>query len=135
MSAESLLMPMFAMVILTFSVMIINLVFRIKAVRRGQISIDYFKTFVDGSPPPKLIQLKNHTENLFQMPILFYGACLAALAANVASSSLAALAWIYVLLRISHTLIHITYNKVEHRLVPFILSNIVILVMWIQIVG
>ncbi|MEI9932051.1 MAG: MAPEG family protein [Rhizomicrobium sp.] len=40
------------------------------------------------------------------------------------------LAWSYVALRTVHTLIQVTYNNVNHRLIPFTLSNFVVIAMW-----
>jgi hypothetical protein len=41
-----------------------------------------------------------------------------------------ALAWIYVGLRVVHSAIHLSYNRVTHRLIPFALSNGVLSVIW-----
>jgi len=40
------------------------------------------------------------------------------------------LAWVYVALRIAHSLVHVSYNKVMHRLALFAISNVVVSVMW-----
>ena len=44
-----------------------------------------------------------------------------------------ALAWLYVGLRIAHSVVHLTYNKVTHRMVPFAASVTVLVVMWIHL--
>jgi hypothetical protein len=43
-----------------------------------------------------------------------------------------ALAWAYVALRIVHSAIHLTYNKVLHRLGVFALSNVVLVALWVN---
>jgi hypothetical protein len=45
-----------------------------------------------------------------------------------------ALAWAYVACRALHSLIHLTYNNVLHRLAAFAASNVVLLVIWIRLV-
>ena len=40
-------------------------------------------------------------------------------------------AWLYVALRLVHSAIHLTYNKVRHRLIPFATSNVVLVVYWV----
>jgi len=40
-------------------------------------------------------------------------------------------AWAYVALRIVHSLIHLTYNQVLHRLAAFTLSNGALVVLWV----
>jgi hypothetical protein len=34
-------------------------------------------------------------------------------------------------LRIVHTAIHLSYNNVAHRLIPFAASNVVLIAMWV----
>ena len=43
------------------------------------------------------------------------------------------LAWAFVLLRIAHSGIHLTYNHVIHRLRAFALSVLVLFVLWVYI--
>lgn len=45
-----------------------------------------------------------------------------------------ALAWAYVACRALHSLIHLTYNNVVHRLATFAASNLVLLAIWIRVV-
>ena len=49
-----------------------------------------------------------------------------------ADSIMTALAWVYVVLRIVHAAIHTTYNKVLHRFLVYLVSNIVLIVMWVK---
>ena len=44
------------------------------------------------------------------------------------------LAWLYVGLRLVHTLIHISYNYVIHRFMAFVLSMLTLLAMWIEFI-
>lgn len=41
-----------------------------------------------------------------------------------------ALAWTYVGLRTAHSAIHVTYNRVRDRLAAFAASNVVLIVLW-----
>ena len=40
------------------------------------------------------------------------------------------LAWAYVALRVVHSLIHLSYNHVYHRLAAFVVSNGVLAALW-----
>jgi len=40
-------------------------------------------------------------------------------------------AWLYVALRVVHSVIHLTYNRVMHRLIPFAISNVVLIAYWL----
>ncbi len=77
------------------------------------------------------VQAADNYRNLFEMPVLFYALCAMALALNHATPMLAALAWVYVALRVLHSWIHCTYNKVMHRLAAFASSAAVLAVMWV----
>lgn len=69
----------------------------------------------------------------FEMPVLFYVLCLVATLMKLGGETLALCAWGYVALRIVHSFIHVTYNKVKHRFAVFALSSIVLIVMFIII--
>ena len=43
------------------------------------------------------------------------------------------LAWVYVGLRIGHSLVHLTFNKVPVRFLFYILSNVVLLGLWVAV--
>lgn len=61
--------------------------------------------------------------NLLELPVLFYVVGLMLYVTAGASSLVLALAWSYVALRILHSVIHLTYNKVVHRLAASAVSN------------
>ncbi len=69
--------------------------------------------------------------NLLELPMLFYVVCLV-LSVTAGASRLAVfVAWAYVALRIVHSLIHLTYNHVLHRLFAFTLSNVALVSLWV----
>ncbi len=68
--------------------------------------------------------------NLFEGPVLFFAVCLALAIMDMVTPLQLALAWLYVGLRALHSLIHVTYNRVMHRLAVYITSTICVLVMW-----
>lgn len=59
---------------------------------------------------------------------------IAYLAIGRVNESALTLAWLYVGLRIAHSAIHVTYNRVRHRLVAFALSNVVLVMFWTNLV-
>lgn len=44
-----------------------------------------------------------------------------------------ALAWVYVVLRGIHSLIHLSYNHVFHRFAVFATSNVVMALLWLNL--
>jgi hypothetical protein len=69
--------------------------------------------------------------NLLELPMLFYVVCLILYVTAGASRLAILVAWAYVALRIVHSLIHLTYNHVLHRLSAFTLSNIALVSLWV----
>jgi hypothetical protein len=68
--------------------------------------------------------------NLFEAPVLFFAVCCALAITDGVTPAQLALAWTYVVLRAAHSAIHLTYNRVMHRLAVFIASMAVVFAMW-----
>ena len=69
--------------------------------------------------------------NTLEAPSLFHVLSLALYATRKVDIVFLSLAWAYVVLRIGHSIIHLTYNRVTHRVIPFAASNFVLIAMWI----
>ena len=122
---------MFLMALLAFIIGPMILITRIRAVNAGKLPMRYFEIFQGGKPPEAVTKTTRNWSNLFEAPMLFYIVCLLALAIQLESALLTSLAWVYVILRVGHSVVHLTYNNVYHRFVFFLLSMIVLLAMWI----
>lgn len=71
--------------------------------------------------------------NLLELPILFHLAMLAALILAGPDELLLRLAWVYVALRVLHSLVHITYNRVVHRFAAYAASTLVLFAIWVRL--
>ncbi len=71
--------------------------------------------------------------NQFEMPVLFYLAVVLALTLLLQDPLLASLAWTFVLLRIGHAFVHLSYNRVMHRFYLFAMSALVLLMIWARL--
>jgi hypothetical protein len=69
--------------------------------------------------------------DLLEMPVLFYVICLMLFVTNRVTDLFLYLAWIYVALRLLHSLVHLTYDNMRQRMALFALSNLVVIVMWV----
>lgn len=125
-----MLYPMLAMIVLTFAVAFYMLALRVGAVRSGAVSTRYFRVYTGTEPPEAVQQAGRNYSNLFEMPVLFYAACVTALALGFQTPALVTLAWLYVGARLAHSVIHLGYNNVMHRLAAFMTSNVFLLLMW-----
>lgn len=65
--------------------------------------------------------------NLVEVPVLFYALVFIAFLSQQVDAVSVGLAWLYVALRLAHSLIYFTYNHVIHRFAVFATSNLVIL--------
>jgi len=130
-----MIFPMFAMVLLTFIVAVIAIRARVASVRLKQINLGYYRLMqaeVSGQVPERVQVTTRCFNNLFEVPILFYVACIAGLALGHISAFTLIIAWLFVISRIVHTWIHLTYNTVLHRMPAFWLGLILVLVLWIE---
>lgn len=131
---KPLLIPLLAMVALTFIVMNTMYQKRIAEMKSKRIHPQRAKTrsvthgvLVDSE------SAANNYSNLFESPVLFYTAILLTLILMLQDSVLVALAWTYVASRYVHSLIHVTYNRVMHRFSVFIFSSFVLLAIWVRL--
>lgn len=124
-----MLYAMFAMVLLTFGVAFRLLFLRVRAVKSGQVKISQFRTST-GEMPGEMVQAARNYSNLFEAPLLFYIAGAIAIAMDVESNTMILFAWTFVVSRLAHSWIHLTYNNVIHRLWAFMAGNLCILAIW-----
>ena len=123
--------PMGVLAFLTFSVLILIPIRRFRAGAAGEIVSDDFK-FGESPSVPGHVSIPNRNYmNLLELPMLFYVGSLMFFVTGKVDAVVLGVAWVYVALRIVHSAIHLTYNDVMHRLVPFATSNVVLTVYWV----
>jgi hypothetical protein len=67
----------------------------------------------DGRARSTDTRASDNYRNLFEGPVLFYVAALAAFALKVVTPAILVLAWLYVACRRAHSLVHCTTNRVQ----------------------
>lgn len=85
------------------------------------------------SVPPAVSLPNRNFMNLLEVPVLFYVVTLTFYVAQKAGTAALALAWLFVLARVGHTLVHLIYNNVMHRLAFFALGNFLLLALWVHL--
>ena len=129
-SPTLILYPVFAMFLLVAVVLLRMRSMRFAAVRRREVSVDYYRAFQGDEEPEPLRVVSRHFSNLFEMPVLFYVGVLMAYVTHQVSWWLIGCAWAYVALRCVHTYVHLTSNDVRVRFGMYFASGFVLLVMW-----
>jgi hypothetical protein len=104
---------------------------RVWAVQRGRVRASAFRFGESTDVPPDVSLPNRNLMNLLEMPLLFYVVSVAFYVTHHVGRPVLALAWIYVALRLTHSFIHLTANRILPRLVTFALSNITLMTLWI----
>jgi hypothetical protein len=125
-----ILYPLFALGAWTFLVLLLIPFVRVRSVRRREIGPNDFKFGESSSVPPEVRIPNRNYMNLLELPMLFYVVCVVLYVTGGASRLDVLVAWAYVGLRVVHSLIHLTYNRVLHRLFAFTLSNVALVSLW-----
>jgi hypothetical protein len=122
--------PVFALVAWTFAVLLLIPLVRARSALRREVAVDDFR-FGESAVVPAYVSVPNRNYmNLLELPVLFYVVCLLLYLTAGVSTPVVGLAWAYVALRVVHSLIHLSYNNVLHRLTAFSLSNGALVVLW-----
>ncbi len=134
MSGFLILQPAAVLALLTLTVLLMLPIRVFKAQFAKKVSLqDDFKYGVSADAPAEISVLNRNYINLLEAPILFYVASLLIFVTNKADTTFLYLAWTYVGLRILHSTIHLTYNRVLHRGLIFGASVSVLAVIWVRI--
>ncbi len=128
----AILYPMLALVGWTFLVLMLVPFVRIRAAFAGRVRVKDFRLGESAEVPPDVALPNRNFMNLLELPVLFYVACLTLYATGAADAAAIWLAWLDVGLRVCHSLVHVTYNNVIHRLAAYAASTVVLLVMWVR---
>jgi hypothetical protein len=134
MSFNLILLPLLTMVFLTFAVWIYLYVLRVPETKHMKTNLDDLQTRTQAG---KLLTVSAATsdnlKNLFEMPVLFYLAAMLAMLLLIQDVLLIRLAWGFVILRIVHSVVHCTYNRVMHRFIAYVASCLFLILMWIRL--
>ncbi len=130
MTPQAIFLPALAMAVLSFAVW-----WRMYFMRVGQMKRDRIhpQAVASSSQSTALLtdsRAADNFRNLFELPVLFYLALVVAAVTGLATPTTLVLAWVFVALRVLHSAIHCTYNKVMHRFVTYALGGLVLWILW-----
>ena len=130
-NTSQLIGALLALVILTAIVGARLLFSRVQESRQKRIHPQAIATSVKMAARLENVQAADNFRNLFEVPVLFYALGAVALATQQTPGWLVVGAWAFVGLRVVHSFIHCTYNKVVHRLAAFLLSFMLLVALWV----
>lgn len=131
MTQETIFLPMLAMAALTFAVLIFIPLRRFRAAFAGQVTPADFALGENANVPPHVSLANRNYMNLLELPVLFYAVCVALYVTGQVDALAVNLAWGFVALRALHSVVHLSYNNVIHRLSLFAISNFVLIALWV----
>jgi hypothetical protein len=131
MKAEAIFGPVGVLALWTMLVLLVTGFRRVGAVRARRVKPADFRLGESGDVPENVAIANRNLMNLLEVPVLFYVVCLCLYVTHHAHPGLLGLAWVYVALRVLHSFIHLTTNNVRHRLMIFLLSNVVLIALWV----
>ena len=128
--------PMFAIVLLIFCVGVLNLYWRVTSVMKRKVRARYYKVFHSNGAeiPERILAGSRNFANLFEVPLLFLITCTVIIAMDMQSPTFVALAWLFVVSRVVHSVIHMSYNHILHRMLVFNLGFFSVLAMWVMLI-
>ena len=127
-----LVLYIFAYLLYIFAFTIVNFFVRKKAIINRQVKLSHFRSYLSEGPEHLEI-LKNHFSNQFQVPVLFFITCIISIQFQTTTPLTLILSGIFILSRVIHAYIHLTYNNVVHRALIFSLGGLTIGALWIEI--
>jgi hypothetical protein len=130
MNSNAIFLPALVMVVLTIVVWFRMFSSRVGEMKRERIHPQAVATsslaaarFVD-------TRAADNYRNLFELPVLFYLALVVAALTTQVNAATLSLAWAFVALRVAHSIIQCTYNKVMHRFRAYVLGGFVLWALW-----
>lgn len=132
-SAGSMLQPMFGQVGLTAAVFTYMAYKRLTTFQREKIRPQAASDRHNLPAPllkPEVVNPANNFNNLCELPMLFYPACLLLHFSKDYDALDVKLAWGFVAFRGLHSLIHCTSNTVKYRFVAFCASSSFLWALW-----
>ena len=124
---------MAAMVLLTFIVGTVAVKRRFASVKQGNVDAKYFKLMVGENIPDDVAKSTRNFNNLFEVPLLFYIAATLHIVLTLDSIIGLIFAWLFVVFRYWHSYIHLTYNKLTHRMTIYWLGLFCVLILWLNL--
>ena len=128
MADKALLQPVLALMLLTLAVWILLYVRRIAYMKENRIDAQRLSTPERAAAliPEHVNHAGNNLKNLFELPVIFYALCLLLFATGLADRVYVFAAWVFVALRVVHSAIHCTTNRVMARFLAYMAGAVVL---------
>tara|TARA_B100000900_G_C20367241_1_gene628847 strand:+ start:143 stop:544 length:402 start_codon:yes stop_codon:yes gene_type:complete len=130
MNQAALLTPVFVLIIWTFTIFLIMAYGRTRFMKDPQDAAH--TKDIKGTLPAWVERTGDNYNHLFEQPIAFYVVTLGIALVNSIDPLMMQLAWAFVILRIVHSLVQLTFNLVLIRFMIFLIGWLIIAYMAIS---
>ena len=129
-----ILVPLITLVLWSFVMWAWLYATRIPAITRNRIILDPHRTNEEfhAQLPAQVRWKADNYGNLMEQPTLFYAVALTLALLGEGAGLNAALAWLYVGLRIAHSLVHAIINVILLRFAVFMAASVVLLILAVR---
>jgi hypothetical protein len=128
-ASTAIFWPVIVQVLLIYIIYYLLFSRRQNAVKAGRARLSQLRDNV--SEPEETRFLKNNLTNQYELPVLFIAGCVASYVTGNAGPVAVLLAWIFVILRIAHAIIHVGENRMRYRVPAFIAGYAVNGLIWL----
>jgi hypothetical protein len=128
MTQNAIFSPFLAMVFLTLLVWVYMYIRRISFITRRKIHSQDLA--VPGAlaqiSPPSVSNPSDNLKNLFEIPVLFYALILYIFITKQVDKVYVNAAWIFVIFRVSHSIVHCTFNLIMLRFYLYLFATLAV---------
>ena len=133
MDVRAIYLPGFAMVVLTAIVWWRMYTARIAEMKRARIHPQRIATSAQAAALLSDTRAADNFRNLFELPVLFYFGLAVAERLDRVDAVSVGLAWLFVALRIVHSAVQVTYNRVMHRFMAYLAGALALWALWLYL--
>ena len=125
MTNSAIFTPFLTMILLTFVVWLYMYVRRIHFLTSHNIDAQTLikPRVLEDLTPPAVANPSDNLKNLFEMPVLFYALLLYLNFTNQVDNISLTAAWVFVVFRVLHSLVHCTFNLVMLRFYLYLIAS------------
>ena len=129
----ALALPLLGMMTLTMAVWVLMFVKRMSYITANKLDAQDMKTpeQVQQLIPDEVAAPSHNLKNLFELPVVFYAICLYLVVAIQVDDIHYYCAWVFLVFRVIHSIIHCSYNQVMHRFAAYLIS---LIALWVMVV-
>ena len=128
----NILVPALGLILLTFVIGLIHTIASVNLMGKGK---DWEESGIPIEPykdaPLHLKIIKNNISNIFEFSVIFYFLIGAIVFIEIESTFLLICAWLYLLFRVTHSIVHICFNNTAARGAIWIFSQTALLLLFL----